>query len=231
MGDAAFYRRWVFANGWAELLGLGTTALFGWLGARWLTESASPVLVALGAVAMVAKGTLIEGAVVGFAQGRELGRVLPRFSHREWVVATAVGAGVAWLLGMAPSTVVALASPPTDTGVSAEPPVAVVLVLAAGMGLALGPILALPQWWVLRRMVPRAGWWVAANAAAWAVGMAVIFAGIQLIPNDASWFAAAAEVAVTCVLAGFAVGAVHGLMLVRLLRGVVSTGGGRTVSV
>lgn len=220
MADAAFYRRWVLANGWSELLGLGTTALLGWVGTRFLTEATSPLLIALGAVAMVAKGTLIEGVVVGFAQGRELRRVLPTFRRHRWVLATATGAGVAWLLGMIPSTAMAFAPPPTDDAVSAEPPFGVILLLAAGMGLVLGPILALPQWWVLRRVVPGAWWWVAANAAAWAVGMAVIFGGIQLIPSDAGWAVAAAAVAVTCLLAGFAVGAVHGQVLVRLLGGV-----------
>lgn len=227
----AFYRRWVFANGWSELLGLGTTALLGWLGTRWLTESSSAILVTLGALVMVGKGALVEGATVGVAQGRELRRVLPGLSLRRWVLATAVGAGVAWLLGMIPSTVMSLTRSPADTPSTAEPPVGVTLLLAVGMGAVLGPILALPQWWVLRKHVSRAGWWVAANAAAWAVGMVVIFAGIQLIPNGASWPVAAAAVGITCLFAGVAVGAVHGLVMVRLLRGVVTNGGTPTVSV
>jgi hypothetical protein len=228
----AFYRRWVLANGWSELLGLGTTALLGWLATRFLTESPAPGLVLLGAAVMVAKGTLIEGVVVGVAQGRELRRVLPGFSVRAWVFATALGAGVAWTLGMIPSTLMAFTQPAaTDTPPPEEPPFGIILLLAAGMGLVLGPILGLPQWRVLRRFVPRAGWWVPANAAAWAVGMAVIFAGIQLIPDAAPWPVAAAAVGVACLLAGLSVGAIHGLVLVRLLRGVATNGGGRTVSV
>lgn len=232
MRPSEFYRRWVFANGWSELLGLGTTALLGWLATRVLTGSPSPGLVLLGAVLMVAKGTLIEGAVVGLAQGREVRRVIPDFPVRAWVLATALGAGVAWALGMVPSTAMALSQPATtDAPPPDEPPLAVILLLAAGMGLVLGPLLGLPQWRVLRRFVPRAGWWVAANAAAWAGGMAVIFAGIQLIPGGATWPVVAAAVGVTCLLAGLSVGAVHGLVMGRLLHGVVGRGGTTTVSV
>jgi hypothetical protein len=43
----------------------------------------------------------------------------------------------------------------------------VIYALAAGMGLILGTILGVPQWLALRRHVPKAGWWVPANALAW----------------------------------------------------------------
>jgi hypothetical protein len=64
-----------------------------------------------------------------------------------------------------------------DTANSAPAPEisdTLVYLLAAAMGLVLGPVLGVPQWWVLRRHVAHAWWWIPANAAAWALGMPVI---------------------------------------------------------
>jgi hypothetical protein len=89
--------------------------------------------------------------------------------------------------------------------------------LAAAMGLVLGPILGIPQMFVLRRYAPRASRWVLANAFAWAVGMPVVFLGAGAVPHETSAAVAIVIVGVTCLAAGIVVGAVHGLFLVRLL--------------
>ncbi len=86
------------------------------------------------------------------------------------------------------------------------------------MGLVLGPVLGTPQWAVLRRHLPRAGWWIAANAAAWALGMVVVFAGMNLMPEGASLLTVALIAVGATAAAGAAVGAVHGAALVRLMR-------------
>lgn len=90
-------------------------------------------------------------------------------------------------------------------------------VLAASMGLVLGPILGIPQMFVLRRFAPRASRWVLANALAWAVGMPVVFFGAGAVPNEMSVAVAIMIVGLTCLAAGLIVGAVHGLFLIRLL--------------
>lgn len=94
-----------------------------------------------------------------------------------------------------------------------------VLLLAAGMGIALGALLGAAQWTVLRNHVPRAGWWIPANAVAWAIGMALVFAGMSFIP-DSGVVTPGIVVAllVFIVLAGTAVGAIHGLALIWLVR-------------
>lgn len=94
-----------------------------------------------------------------------------------------------------------------------------VLLLAAGMGIALGALLGAAQWTVLRNHVPRAGWWIPANAVAWAIGMALVFAGMSFIP-DSGVVTPGIVVAllVSIVLAGTAVGAIHGLALIWLVR-------------
>ena len=106
----SFYRRWIVANGSSEALGLGTTFLIGRAAAPWLA-SRSPVDILLGAAAAVALGTLLEGVVVGLAQEQGLRDVLPGLHPRAWTTATALGAGMAWLIGMIPSTILGLMAP------------------------------------------------------------------------------------------------------------------------
>ena len=72
------------------------------------------------------------------------------------------------------------------SAVAEEPPQAVVLLLAAGMGLVAGLILSAAQWRVLRRHVTRAWQWLPANAIAWAAGMPLIFAGVDVAQNTGS---------------------------------------------
>jgi hypothetical protein len=218
----------VGANAGGELLGLGTAALVGAaLVLRLAGTPGWPAALAT-AGAMTLAGTLLEGVIVGTAQWLVLRRPLPRLRWRDWALATAAGACIAWTLGMVPSTLLA-ATADTGAAPSGEPNDAVLYTLAAAMGLALGPILGVPQWLALRHHVRRAGWWAAANAAAWAVGMPLIFAGIGVAVGDGPVRAALVGGA-TLAVAGAAVGAVHGLVLIRLLaadRGVGAQPAGR----
>jgi hypothetical protein len=199
--------RWVGANAGAEGIGLGVSALVAVTVLAW-----RPVPLPVAFVAVLAAGAF-EGLVVGGAQWRVLRRPFPHLGAGAWVGATVAGAVVAWALGMLPSTLMdmdgAAQGPPISDGVQ--------YLLAAGMGLALGPVLGIPQWLVLRRHVPRAGWWVPANAVAWAAGMPVIFAVAGGVPAGLPVLALAALVLGTLTLAGAIVGAMHGVVLVRLL--------------
>src|SRR6266540_4176797 len=85
---------------------------------------------------MIAAGTL-EGVIVGFAQWLVLRRRLRRLSRWEWITATTIGAFLAWAIGMAPSTLMALNQ---NAGSSPPPEMsdAVKYALASVMGAALG---------------------------------------------------------------------------------------------
>ncbi len=216
------YVRWVAANALAEGVGLGGSLLVG--AALFLTMQSSPgVWIELGmALLAVLLGTLFEGVVVGLAQGWVLRRPLPALRWRSWVIATAAGAGVAWLLAMTFSTAMSLAADTAAQPVSAAPPPevndALMIALVAPAGLALGTILGLPQWIILRRHVSKAGWWVLANALAWMCGLPLTFIGPSAIsPTGLTVFSVAA-ILVTVVAAGAVVGAIHGAALVWLLR-------------
>lgn len=220
------WRRWVLANGAAEFVGLTSTLVM--TAGLFSANDGLALGAALLAAFMVAlAGAAVEGVVVGFAQWRVLRRELPALRWRPWVRATAIGALVAWMLGMMPSTffqAMASSAETTASSASFDPPLALQLALAVVMGAVLGPVLGVPQWLALRGHVPRAGRWVLANAVAWAAGMPMIFLATSLIGADWTALQIGATVAAGCLAAGLVVGAVHGLWLVRMLAEEASTG-------
>lgn len=215
--DPEFYRRWVLANGWSEAVGLGTTFGLGTLVGPRLDRVTGLAAALLAAVAAVTFGTLLEGVVVGYAQESVLRRRLPSLRKHRWILATAVGAGLAWLLGMIPSTIMTLHAPAAAAATAPEPPALLQYALAIGLGLVAGPVLGVAQWTVLRRHVRHAARWLWANAAAWAVGMPLVFLGMDFVP----WRGAQVSIFVTlytvCGVTGLVVGAIHGRVLLRLV--------------
>jgi hypothetical protein len=206
--------QWVIANAVSETVGLGTTLLIG----AFLLVNAEPPIGALPAAALgVLAGTVIEGSIVGTAQWLVLRRPLEKMRWRTWVLATALGACVAWTLGMIPSTLLFTGA---DSGAAAPGEMSdpMIYTLAAAMGIALGAILGAAQWLALRRHLPKAGWWIPANALAWMLGMVVVFLGTSFIPAEGITVPVALILLLFVVAAGAVVGAVHGLVLIWLLR-------------
>jgi hypothetical protein len=214
--DWNLWLRWVIANVAGEVLGLGLAGSVAIVMVLTIGEpETAPVALTMAGV-MIAAGAL-EGVIVGFAQWLVLRRRLRRLNRREWITATVVGAFLAWAIGMAPSTLMAL----NQSAGSSPPPEmsdAVKYAFASVMGMALGMILGAPQWRAMRRYVPAASLWVWANAAAWAVGMPVVFIGAGSSPAGASALSVALTVVVTIAAAGASVGAIHGVALLWLLR-------------
>jgi hypothetical protein len=222
--ERRLYGRWVLANAIGEGVGLGGSLLLGAGIVLLLGAQLGPGFEIATGVAAVALGTLLEGVVVGVAQWRVLREPLPALSRGSWVEATAIGAGLAWLLGMVPSTVISLLdgrAEATDASAApstAEPSLGVILIAAAGLGLVLGPVLASVQVVVLRRHVARAWQWIPANAAAWALALPLTYLGPSAM-FDLGVNALGIGILLACVVAaGAVVGAVHGVVLVRLLR-------------
>jgi len=214
--DWSLWQQWVVANAVGELVGLGLVAAIGGSLAWRFGEPKSVIAALLMAGAMVLLG-VCEGIIVGYAQWLALRRPLLGLSSREWVKATAIGAFLAWGLGMIPSTLMTLRES-AGAALPAEMSDAIRYGMAAAMGLGLGVALGVPQWLVLRRYVNKAGWWAPANAVAWAVGMPVIFIGAGSVPPGGIGWPVILCVALTLAVAGAVVGAIHGLALVWLLR-------------
>jgi len=218
MSDGEFYRQWVIANGWAECAGLGTTFAVGSVAAPFLQDATGVAIILGGALAAVVLGVLLEGVLVGFAQERVLRQRVIGLRPRTWVIATAIGAGLAWLVGMVPSTTIALTSGASSGPEPTEPSAVVQYGLGLALGLVTGPILGVIQWTVLRGLVDHPGRWLWANALAWAVGMPIIFAGMDRVPWTAHPAVVILAIYAVCGVTGLVVGAIHGRVLVQLLR-------------
>ncbi len=211
----SFWFRWVAANAIGEFVGLGAVAGIGFLLFRQFADDQSWQQAVLVAAAFVGLGAF-EGFVVGLAQATVLRRLLPVV--RGWIAATVIGAMVAWAVGMLPS-IFAQALAPSDGAPAAEPSLGLVLLLAAGLGAVAGPVLAAFQWRSLRRALPARAWvWLPANAAAWCLGMPVIFLGAQANELTADPALIVLLVGLALLAAGAVVGAVHGWFLLRLAR-------------
>jgi len=223
-----FWWRWIVANSLAEFIGLGSVAAIG-LGSvaaagyfvmSILGEPQGIFPALLFATIFITLGAF-EGLVVGYAQTKVLQQQLPTL--RGWIRATVVGAVIAWVLGMLPSTVMNLANV-SETSPPPEISEWLRLLFAAGLGLITGPILAFFQWRCLRHYVrTRSRWWLPANALAWAAGMPVIFAGAHVAAISTIHLVIIFAVGLSLLLAGTIVGAIHGRILVWILNEAVQS--------
>lgn len=212
----ALWRHWVLANGAAEAIGLGATLALDALILAALSSQQQPDMAVIGILLVTATGAL-EGSMVGLLQWSVLRRPFPHIARRAWIIATIAGALVAWFLGSLPSTLIDVGA--QQGGVPMDDPSPLMMyALAAGMGLALGPVLGVPQWRVLRRHAQDAWVWIPANCVAWAAGMPMIFLSIDLAQSLGltSPLALAGSLVAGLFAAGAIVGAVHGAALVWL---------------
>ena len=178
--------RWVAANAFGEMLGLGLTFAVGVLTMSRLGDQAGMGMVLISFLIAVASGA-IEAALVG--------------------------ALVAYVLGYLPSTLMSLGEQATQAPM-AEPPQWIVLLLAAGLGAVGGAVLSFAQWLAMRKKVERAGWWMPANMLAWFFGMPIIFWGIDAAQKGQPMFQAVLLLAGVLFVSGAVVGAIHGAFLV-----------------
>ncbi|BEK88068.1 hypothetical protein [Nocardia seriolae] len=162
-------------------------------------------------VAVMIVAGAIEGSVLGLFQARVLRTVLSRLRIRDWVIATAAGAVLAWSIGVLP---MAFGDGFGDWPVWVRVPVIVVgsVVLVFSLGGA--------QWVVLRHFTDRAPLWILANAAAWGAGLtAFTLVSTPLWqPGQAPWLVAAIGALAGGVMAAV-MAWVTGVFLSRILTG------------
>jgi hypothetical protein len=215
MFNRSLWFRWVLANGFGELFGLGLTFLITGLAFSFTDRLGSIAAVLFSFFFAVASG-VVEATVVGLAQWWALHPWFPSIERFAWWRATLAGALIAYLLGYLPSTLMSLGEAAASTPPAAEPPQSIVLLLAAGMGAVGGAVLSFAQWLVLRGKVARAGVWIPANMLAWSFGMPVIFWGIDRAFLMTDLRGSVIVMAATLLAAGLIVGAIHGRFLVSL---------------
>jgi hypothetical protein len=124
-------------------------------------------------------GEVGVGIALGLGQWLVLRQSIPQAGW--WIWASTVG----WAFGQA-MIVVGEITPPGSG-----------LINSVAAGTVLGTLLGIAQWFVLRRSVRHANWWVIMSAVGWAIGLTGIFGG---------------------TLVGAVAGAVTGLTLDWLLR-------------
>jgi hypothetical protein len=138
---------------------------------RWVTAGefvgfAAPAVAGAmsGSVAVLVLAGVVEGAVLGWAQARVLTRALPALPALQWIATTAAAAGFAWTVAMTA----------TANGERlASLPAAVVIPVAAVMGMAVLLSIGVAQWLVLRYHVENAHRWIWATGLAWGVALLV----------------------------------------------------------
>ena len=191
---------WVAACATAETIGLATSAAAA-RAADSLTSRPEWWGGAATALVVVVAAGLVEGSALGWFQGTVLRRRLPGLELGHFVVATVLVAGLGWAVASAPAVL-------ASGGAGAAPPLPLVLLGAAGIGLLMGPVLGGAQALVLRGRAARPGRWVLANTLAWPPAMVVIYLGATR--PDAAWPMAAVVAlgAATGAAAGVVVGAV-----------------------
>jgi hypothetical protein len=159
---------WVFYPGWAVLSALSIPIAF----VVTLAIIVRAIVAVVGGTIQVGGQTHITedflglyfllpsiGLLSGFLQYLLLRRYLPHMGW--WIGATFLG----WLLTLVPLRVLYTAfSPALNANSQWSVPLA---------GVALGVAIGLPQWWLLRRHINRASWWILASAVGW--GAALLF--------------------------------------------------------
>jgi hypothetical protein len=154
--DGLFLRYWLFWVTLGESVGFLAPAL------AQLAFGGSPVR----APALILAGA-VEGTVLGWSQANVLRVRVPALSRGRWVGASALGAAVAWFIGLLPAEWADVWQRWPAAGQAAAALVAGTVLLTA-IGIA--------QRAELRRHSRAATWWIAGSAMAWCVGLAVFFA-------------------------------------------------------
>ncbi|MBI5053343.1 MAG: hypothetical protein HZC38_04610 [Chloroflexi bacterium] len=193
--------RWVVAMTLGELVGFTVPSIVGGVAAGLKIEGVAFVI-------CVVIGGMGEGAVLGFAQWLALRLAVPKIHWREWVLPTTLAAGVAWIIGMVPGTFVDFEK--TDRTILIVGGILLGILFVLSMGGA--------QWFALRHYVPRAWWWIAANAIAWPVGVMMPFVTLGIIPDDSSVPVMIVAGVIGGVLMGIVVGAITGAAFVHLTQ-------------
>ena len=170
------------------------------------------------ALLVVVTGGLVEGTALGVLQGSALSRRWQGVRRSRYAIVTVIVAGLGWAAGSAPGVLAG------DEG-GPEPPLALVLAGAVGIGLVMGAGLGAAQAWALSSAVRHPWRWVVANTAAWPVPMATIYLGATRPGADWSLPAVLLLAALTGAVAGALLGLITGQWLSRLDEQLVSAPG------
>jgi hypothetical protein len=199
------WERWVLATSVGEFIGLGLVAAGSAIINTIETINIHGVLLTIG---------ILEGASLGFTQWLVLRRYIKHSGW--WVLATTVGALIAWLVGLFVSLILLVEFADGAANVVARN--TALLNGVALLGAVVGAVLGVSQWLVLAAHIRKAIWWILANALAWSIGLIVAFVGAGMVEPDGFSAKAALIGATTGITVGAVIGAITGVVLVWLLK-------------
>lgn len=210
-GYGGIWLRWVIVNAIATAMGLGGAAIVVTGVARNMAVEPGTIGIILMAIGLIAFGT-IEGIIGGIMQWLVLRRAIPELSRGAWMLANALGALIAWTLGILwLGTIGVQSSPSAGSGIEAIVP----YLLASSLGIILGATIGIQQRRVLRNCIPKAGLWITSNAIAWGAAIPLMM-WIATRLSDSIMPSALAILALTGTT-GAVMGAISGVCLLRML--------------
>ncbi|BDT87359.1 hypothetical protein [Nocardia cyriacigeorgica] len=167
-----------------------------------------PIDTAPAAAAVLTAG-VAEGLVLGGFQARVLRTAIPQLASHRWILATAVGAFIAWMAGIGLMAGNGWQNLPTTAAIPILATAALIIIFSLGV----------PQWFVLRDHLEDSGGWVGATAAAWVIGLSAFTAVTSPLwqPGQPRWLTLVIGFVGAVVMAA-AMAAVTGAFLVWLLR-------------
>lgn len=195
---------WVFATVIGIFIGIAIVAAASVIAEELGIVNAAALLHIVGA---------LEGTALGLMQWLVLRRYIRRIHW--WIIATAIGAIVAWLIGL--KVIVVLIFIFLDGG-TVEPFSPGLLKAVFWLGAWVGTVLGLAQWLVIRTHVRKGFLWVFANALAWGLGLLTVFTGANFITPGEFTLETTFIRLVTGATTGVVIGAITGIGLVWLLK-------------
>jgi hypothetical protein len=202
--DLRLWQQWVLATVIAQIISLGVL-----IAAHTILQlTASPNLYGILLLAGV-----LQGSILGLAQWLVLRRYIRNVGG--WLIATIVGALLAWGVGSLVDVLMTLfiALSPKVAGAKTIALLEGVFLLGAGVGTIIG----FTQWIVLERHIRQSFLWIFANTFAWAFGLVIAFISVGMTQlNRFSRETIIAWIA-TGTAMGIVIGSITGITLIWLL--------------
>jgi hypothetical protein len=213
---SSYWLRWTFNCAFGELIGIALAGAIAFSVNFAVGEPQTffPKLLVL--LAAMISG-LVEGSLLGFFQWRVLKERFPRLPRREWIFYTVAIAVLGWFLGMLPSLffIPQEVAPLEPAGVDIDNPY-LFAGLSIAVGLVLGALFGLFQWFSFRKYAQKAARWIIANALGWGIGIGWIYLAASLPDENTSLLLNVGLGLMGGALAGLSVGAVTGIFLIRM---------------
>ncbi|MCU0439274.1 MAG: hypothetical protein MUC49_15360 [Raineya sp.] len=207
--------QWTFNCALGELLGIGVAGAIAFTVNHLVGEPQNISQKLLILSCMMVAG-LIEGSFLGFFQWKVLSKKFTLIPQKSWMLSTILIAVLGWFLGMLPSLfLIPTESVSSESSFNFES-LWVIAFLSIGMGLVLGAIFGLFQWFVFRKYALRATQWIWANALGWAVGLSWIYVFASIPTEHSSIYFNVAMGVLGGLLGGLSVGAVTGIYFLKI---------------